>query len=94
MIKREFDLSIQKRINAPPDVVFDAWTDAEKMKNWWRLKEATCPTVEIDLKVGGKYRIANLLPDGRTIWITGTYQTIVRPEHLVYTWLGRQSHKS
>jgi len=86
MTKHEFNLSIQRWVNAPPNLVFDAWTDAEIMKKWWGLKDATCPTIEIDLRVGGRYRIANLLPDGRTIWISGIYQKIERPNRLIYTW--------
>ncbi len=82
----EFDLSIQKSVAAPPAAVFDAWTDAQQMKSWWGLKEAFCPRVEIDLRVGGAYCIENELPDGRTVLITGIYQIITRPKRLVYTW--------
>lgn len=79
-------LNVRRHIKASPETVFDAWTDPEKMQKWWGLKEASCPCVEIDLKVGGAYRIANALPDGRVIWITGYYEAIIRPNRLVYTW--------
>jgi uncharacterized protein YndB with AHSA1/START domain len=36
--------------------------------------------------VGGKYRIANLLPDGGTIWIHGEFELVEPPRKLKYTW--------
>ena len=38
------------------------------------------------LRVGGQYRIANLLPSGQTIWIHGKYELVNRPDKLIYTW--------
>lgn len=82
----DFDLLIQEHIAASPEDVFDAWTSARQMTMWWGLKEATCPSIEIDLKVGGAYRIENVFQDGRIVIITGVYQVIDRPKRLVYTW--------
>jgi uncharacterized protein YndB with AHSA1/START domain len=36
--------------------------------------------------VGGEYRIANRLPDGNILWISGSFEVIERPRKLVYTW--------
>jgi uncharacterized protein YndB with AHSA1/START domain len=40
----------------------------------------------VDLRVGGRYRIANRFPDGRTIWIVGEFEVVAPPHKLVYTW--------
>jgi uncharacterized protein YndB with AHSA1/START domain len=40
----------------------------------------------VDLRLGGRYRIANRLPDGKIVWITGEYEVIEAPRKLVYTW--------
>ncbi|MBB4121008.1 SRPBCC family protein [Martelella radicis] len=79
-------LVITRQFSASPETVFDAWTDPNKMRAWWGLKDAKCPTVEIDLRIGGAYRIANELPGGRIIWITGYYKEISRPSRLTYSW--------
>jgi len=45
-----------------------------------------CVEAQADLRVGGVYRIANQLPDGKIIWITGKHECVEFPRKLVYTW--------
>ncbi len=40
----------------------------------------------MDVRVGGAYRIANQLPDGGVLWISGTFEVVEPPHRLVYTW--------
>ena len=56
------------------------------MKKWWGPKGVQCLSVDIDLRIGGKYKIANELPDGSVIWISGQFVKIKRPRLLIYTW--------
>jgi glutathione S-transferase len=44
------------------------------------------PVAEVDLKVGGRYRIHMQAPDGTVHKVTGTYQVVDPPQRLVYTW--------
>jgi uncharacterized protein YndB with AHSA1/START domain len=78
---------IRKTIAATAEILFDAWTKPAKMKEWWGPGEVRCVDVEVDLRVGGRYRIANQFPDGKVIWISGEYESIERPHKLVYTWV-------
>ncbi len=80
------DLTVRRHISAPPEAVFRLWTEADLLKKWWGPPGVTCTDAEIDLQVGGRYRIANLLPSGVTIWIHGHYEVIDRPALLRYTW--------
>src|ERR1700694_5568769 len=79
-------LVVRKTIAAPAEFLFDAWTQPEKMKEWWGPGDVKCVAVEIDLRVGGRYRIANKFPDGKILWIGGEFESIERPHKLVYTW--------
>ena len=79
-------LVVRKTIAAPAEFLFDAWTEPEKMKQWWGPGDVKCVAVEIDLRVGGRYRIANQFPDGKILWIVGDFESIERPHKLVYTW--------
>lgn len=79
-------LIARRRIAAPPEVVFAAWTEPEQLKRWWGPKGVTCPQAEVDLREGGRYRIANQLPGGHVTWITGVFDRVERPHRLVYTW--------
>ncbi len=78
-------LIVRKTIRATPERLFAAWTTAEQLKQWWGPKGVSCSSAEVDLRVGGRYRLANETPEG-TVWISGEFEVITRPEELVYTW--------
>jgi uncharacterized protein YndB with AHSA1/START domain len=79
-------LIVRKSIRASPERIFDAWTQPEHLKLWWGPNSVKCINAEVDLCVGGRYRIANQFPDGKILWISGEFETIERPHKLVYTW--------
>jgi uncharacterized protein YndB with AHSA1/START domain len=79
-------LVVRRLIRASPERVFDVWTQAKHLKQWWGPKSVECIDAEVDLRVGGEYRIANKLPDGNVLWIRGSFEVIERPRKLVYTW--------
>jgi uncharacterized protein YndB with AHSA1/START domain len=78
-------LVVRRTIRAPVDRVFAAWTQPEQIRQWWGPRPVTCPHAEVDLRVGGRYRIGNLLPDGAVVWISGEFEEIAE-DRLVYTW--------
>ena len=85
-------LETRRYVTASPERVFDAWTRPDELKKWWGPANVRCIAAEIDLRVGGQYRIANELPDKAVIWIEGVYERIERPNLLVFTWrVGRDS---
>ncbi len=79
------DLTVTRTIAAPPDAVFDAWTRPELMARWSCPDPAAELDIDVDLRVGGAYRIAMRMAEG-TWTAGGTYREIVRPRRLVYTW--------
>jgi uncharacterized protein YndB with AHSA1/START domain len=79
-------LLVRRWIRASPERIFDAWTQPRHLKQWWGPKSVECIAAEVDLRVGGRYRIANQFPDGRILWISGEFEAIERPHRLVYTW--------
>lgn len=79
-------LEIRRTIYAPAHQVFDAWTQPMHLKKWWGPGAVTCAHAEIDLRVGGSYRIANEFPDRSVLWISGNFEVVDRPHKLVYTW--------
>ena len=56
-------LVIQRTLKAAPERVFDAFTDPDQLKQWWWPKGFVCPAAEVDLRVGGTYRLAMEWPD-------------------------------
>ena len=80
------DLVVRRTIQASADRLFAAWTEPEHFKIWWGPALVVCSGIEIDLRVGGQYRIANQHPDGDITWISGTFERVERPTQLVFTW--------
>ena len=85
-MRNRFSLESRRFIPASPDRVFAAWTDPLELEKWWGPADVRCISAEIDLRIGGHYRIGNELPDKTVVWIEGVFERIERPRLLVYTW--------
>ena len=79
-------LVARQLIQATPEALFAAWTDPDQLIKWWGPEGVACTSAEIDLRVGGAYRIANRLPDGSIIWIAGIFEIIDAPHRLRFSW--------
>lgn len=83
----ETTLQLKRTFQAPREKVFRAWTAPEELKKWWGPEGYATPSVEVDLRVGGKYRFGmSKLPEGDVFYLAGTYREVSPPEKLVYTW--------
>ncbi len=80
------NLETRRTIRAAPEQLFEAWTQPAHLRNWWGPAGVECTEAHVDLRVGGTYRIANRFPDGRVVWIAGTFEAIEPPHRLVYSW--------
>ena len=78
-------LRLSRTIQADLETVFEAWTKPEHL-NQWSAPEGMAVEAEVDLRVGGRYRIRMKSPDGETFNAVGEYLEIDRPNRLVYTW--------
>lgn len=81
-------LRIVRRLPATPDEVFDAWVDADSIRQWMCPGELEVTVAEVDARVGGRFRIVMSTGDRHTEH-TGEYLEIRRPERLVFTWRSR-----
>lgn len=79
-------LTLTRRIEAPRDAVYNAWTDPAEFMRWWKPPGTTTTAVEMDARVGGTYRISHRHDDGEIFVVTGTFLEVDRPKRLVYTW--------
>jgi uncharacterized protein YndB with AHSA1/START domain len=78
-------LHLNRVVRASPATVFDACTDAEKLAQWWGPNGFRVPAVDLDLRVGGSYRIAMQPPDGELFYLSGEFREIEPPARLAYT---------
>jgi uncharacterized protein YndB with AHSA1/START domain len=80
---------IERVFDAPVESVWRAWTDPEKIKNWWGPEGFSAPSINTDLRVGGRYVFAMHGPKGsewdKDMFSAGVYLEIVPNERLVVT---------
>jgi uncharacterized protein YndB with AHSA1/START domain len=85
-VKRASDreIIVTRLIDAPPYLVFKAWTQAELFKQWWLPKSMgmVLRSCEMDVRVGGQYRLV-FEPDGMAFF--GTYLEVSPPSLLVWS---------
>jgi uncharacterized protein YndB with AHSA1/START domain len=77
LITREFDV--------PRHLVYRAWTTPELVKRWWSGHQGEMKDVEIDLRVGGKWRYVMVANEGFEVAFHGEYREIVPGERIVNT---------
>jgi uncharacterized protein YndB with AHSA1/START domain len=81
----EREVIITRVFDAPRELVFKTWTEAEHLKQWWGPRGFTNPICEVDLRVGGAWRVVMRFPDGNEHTAHGVYREIVKPERIVFT---------
>lgn len=80
-------LVIERRFAVAPEKVWRAWTEAEAIKRWFGPGgPQPVSAAELDLRVGGRFRIVFGGPDGNAHEAQGVYREIVPHRRLVFTW--------
>lgn len=78
---------LARRYAAAPEKVWRAWTDPEAVKRWWGPgPQDPVSLAELDVRVGGRFRIVFGGPQGRDHECAGEYLEVVRPRKLVFSW--------
>jgi uncharacterized protein YndB with AHSA1/START domain len=84
-LKRDPKAIITTRvIDAPRDLVFEAWTDPKHLAQWWGPIGFSTTTSAFDMRPGGIWRFVMHGPDGRDYQNRITFDEIVRPERIAY----------
>lgn len=75
---------ITRVFDAPRERVWQAWTEEERLKQWWGPAGFTTHTCKVDLRPGGTFHYGMKAPDGTEVWGRFVYREIVAPEKLVF----------
>ena len=78
------DLVMTHVVDAPVDVVYKAWTEAERLARWWGPKGLRMRVCKLDLRPGGMFHYAVRNRDGRDVWARLAYKEVVPRERLVF----------
>ncbi len=93
-------LVITRDFDAPPGLVFKAWTDPAHAARWGGPRGFTATHVKGDLRPGGRWRTClRRDEDGKELWQGGVYREVVPPERLAFTFAwdqddGRPGHET
>jgi uncharacterized protein YndB with AHSA1/START domain len=79
-------LEMERLIPAPPERVFEYWTEPELVAKWFGPGDFDVPNSHLDLRPGGKWRTTIRSPEGQLRTVSGVYSTIDPPRRLVFTW--------
>jgi uncharacterized protein YndB with AHSA1/START domain len=86
-LKEKPSLTLSRSYPVAPEKVWRAWTDAEAVKRWWGPGPIEPVSVaELDVRVGGRFRIVFGGPDGKAHECAGVYREVVPHRRLVFTW--------
>jgi len=84
LAEKRFGMVLSRVFDAPRDLVYQAWTDPEHLKNWWGPHHFSAPRCEVDARPGGRIHIDMRGPDGTVYPMEGRFEQVEAPERLVY----------
>ncbi len=78
------ELIITREFDAPRQLVFEAFTQAEHLKEWWGPAGSNLEVLALDVKPGGKFHYKSTYPGGQTIFGLFRYKEINAPDKIVF----------
>jgi uncharacterized protein YndB with AHSA1/START domain len=78
-------LHLQRVLPASPSLLFRMHTEPDLLAQWWGPKGFSAPSIELDSRVGGRYRIAMQPPEGELFFVSGEFREVEPATRLVYT---------
>jgi uncharacterized protein YndB with AHSA1/START domain len=82
-----YRIQVRRRIPVPREVVYEAWTDPEGLREWMCPGDIIAAEATLDVRVGGTFRITMRSKEEVHVHV-GTYQIVEPPVRLSFTWSG------
>jgi uncharacterized protein YndB with AHSA1/START domain len=78
------EILITRTFDGPRDLVWQMWTTAEHLRQWWGPEGWTLPVCELDFRPGGTWFYCMEGPDGMQSCGKATYLDIDVPQRIIY----------
>jgi uncharacterized protein YndB with AHSA1/START domain len=78
------ELHLTRTVDAPRDVLFKVWIEADHFAQWFGPHGVEVPFCKIDARPGGVLHFCHRRSDGTEVWVKGAYREVVAPERLVF----------
>ncbi|HEY3404867.1 MAG TPA: SRPBCC domain-containing protein [Ohtaekwangia sp.] len=79
--KENNQIKVERSFDAPVDLVWAAWTEADILDQWWAPKPYKAVTKSMNFSVGGRWLYYMLSPEGDKHWCMFDYETITPLKH-------------
>lgn len=80
---RDHLIVITRTFNAPRQLVWDVWTQAAHIAQWWGPEGMKVRVETQDFRTGGHYRYVMIAPNGMEFPAIGTFNEVIPPEKIV-----------
>ncbi len=80
-------IEVRRFLKAPPELVYRVVTEGALLRRWWGPRRLEIIECEVDLRVGGTWRIVQRAPDGAEFAFHGEFLELDRPHRRVSTWI-------
>ena len=89
-------IEVRRFFKAPPELVYRAWTEGEYLRRWFGPRRLEVVACEVDLRVGGTWRIVQRAPDGMEFAFHGEFLELEPPHRRVGTFIfeGAPAHQA
>lgn len=77
-------LVITRVFDAPRDLVFKAYSEAERLAQWWGPKGFTMRVLRFEFRPGGVFHYSQQAPGGDEMYGKFVYREIESPERIVF----------
>ena len=75
---------ISRDLAAPREIVWECFTEPERMRQWWGPKGCSVASAKMDRRPGGTYHYGLAMPNGQVMWGKFVYREIEKPARLVW----------
>jgi uncharacterized protein YndB with AHSA1/START domain len=79
------DLVLERVVDVPPELVWEAWTRPEHIAHWFTPAPWKTIACEIDLRPGGRFDTTMRSPEGQDFPNSGCFLEIIPGKKLVFT---------
>ena len=82
--KDNLTVKVERSFDAPLDLVWSAWTEAELLDQWWAPKPFNAETKSMDFSEGGRWLYAMVSPEGQKHWALKNFSKITPRKNFTY----------
>jgi len=81
---KDRELLLTRTLNAPIDLVWEAWTNPEHIAKWWGPNGFTNTITTMDIRPGGEWNLVMHGPDGTDYKNKSIFKEVIPKKKIVY----------